>query len=213
MVVQCQKSWSSSSLSSLQSGEGDFLRVHRQIHLAAGGAWVPPSSAAAPAAGGWGKPAPRLVHRLGLGVCPTDGAWKAEERLVWCLLSARCPFDGGALRRTAASRATCGSPGIGGSAWLPPPRPDLVAADPDVFILEVSVVDLRGGAGGCGSVLFGGDAGDFPSAWWWAPTIHGVGSLGSGASDAASSSSSSLSLSGPCCFFIFVLGLSVRVRI
>ena len=189
------------------------MRVHRQIHLAAGGAWVPPSPSAAPAAGGWGKPAPRLVHRLGLGVCPTGGAWEAEVRRVRCLLSARSPFDGGALWRTAVSRAACGSPGIGGSAWLSPPRPDLGAMDPDVFILEVSVEDLRGGAGGCDSSLFGGGAEDFPPAWWWAPTIHGLGSLGSGASTAASSSSPSSGLSGPRCNFTFVLGLSVRVRI
>ena len=55
------------------------------------------------------------------------------------------------------------------------------AVDLELLVREEVAEDLRGGAGGVGSSLFGGGVGDFPSASWWAPAIQGLGSLGSGA--------------------------------
>ena len=189
------------------------MRVARHLILAAVEAWVPPSPSAASAAGGWGKPVSRCVHRLGFGGSPAGGVWEVEELSVQILVLVRFPFGDGAPWGPVVTRATSRSPEIGGFRRLLPPRPYPGAADLDEQDSGVFVSALRGGGGGDGSSrFFGGGAGDLPSVSWWASTTK-VGSLGSGASMAASSSSPLLGSSGPRCNFFLFLDLSVSSSI
>ena len=90
------------------------MRVDRRLILAAVEAWVPSPPSAASAAGGWGKPVSRCVHRVEYGGYPAGDDWEVEELSVQVLVSARCPFDGGAPWRIFVTRSTSRSPEIGG---------------------------------------------------------------------------------------------------
>ena len=83
---------------------------------------------AAPAAGGWGKPVSRRVHRVAFVWCPAGGASEAAVLLDRFLLTARFPSGGGAPWIFTVSRASSWGPEIGGFP-RPRSRPDPGAAD------------------------------------------------------------------------------------
>ena len=137
------------------------MKVHRRSTFAAGEAWVPPPPSAAPAAGGWGKPVSRRVHRVAFVWCPAGGASEAAALLVRFLSTARFPSGGGAPWSLTVSRASSWSPEIGGFPRLRS-RPDLGAVDL-VADGSSSASSLGGGIdGGCGKEEWLGPGGAAP---------------------------------------------------
>ena len=121
---------------------------------------IPPSPAAAPAAGGWGIPGSRHVYSVGFEGVPAGGAVEAVVRSAVVLVAALLPFAAGALRSSAAARSSFWRSRIFGFlGWSRPLHRD-DGAMASSWCVGVSVPRLRrrrAGASSSGGVELG---------WW-----------------------------------------------
>jgi hypothetical protein len=141
------------------------------------------------------------------------GTWEAVVLLVWVLLSAWFPSDGGAPWGFFVIRVAPLGPRILGLLVLSSPWPVLVRR---IWVLLLwRLVQWIFAVAPTFSAVVSSEAvlGDFSSALWWAPAIQGFGELQRRRAIANSNSSSSSRFRGPRCIFLLFLVLSVRSKI
>jgi hypothetical protein len=166
----------------------------------------PPPPSAAPAAGGWGCPRSRRVHRVGSSRVPAGGVVEATALLVWSLVVVLAPS---AVVLCGAERSPSPCSWFVGTTVRVYPSPDLHMWRIRVLKLKKKMVCRSFAATLAFQGVGSSDplSGDFPAAEGLAPNQGVKRSSVSSAPPARSARRCGRDLEGPVCNFFFSLDL------